>query len=365
MIKATKAIVSIAEQLKSTPKAPDFDPKIFRSKLVRFISVSHQPFALVESDEFRDLLLYASPHLRGNDILHKSGTSIRSGIEGLYSSSQAQIIEQLKLSSCQVHLSFDLWTSPNTFSLLGVCCHFMDPKWRIRTVILGIKRLVGSHHGVNIAPLIDDIFQRYQLDKKLGYFVMDNAGDNDTALRAVEKHLLSRGIVWNADAHRLRCFGHIINLVAGAFQANNPPHQWKEPRLRRPPGASKAPKPSKQRPRDAIDKIHDIAVFIMATAQRIEEFEGLNKTTIDDPLHPIKDQITRWFSAYLMLRRAVELKNSIQQMVYAHQRSTADEKNLSHCYLDDDDWDYVRKVLEFYKPLYDLVLELQSKDSSG
>jgi len=60
-------------------------PEVFRQKLLRMIAVLHLPFSIVESNEFRDLMLYSSPALRNNDTLPKSGASIKTWlIELLY-----------------------------------------------------------------------------------------------------------------------------------------------------------------------------------------------------------------------------------------------------------------------------------------
>ncbi len=52
---------------------------------------------------------------------------------------------------------------------------------------------------------------------------MDNAGDNDTALRKISHWLLTTyGVIQGADDHRLRYFGHVVGLIANAFTANKP-----------------------------------------------------------------------------------------------------------------------------------------------
>jgi hypothetical protein len=355
-----KASISIIDQLHGggAVVAP-FDPKTFREKLLRFIAVCHIPFAIVEQAAFRDLLLYASPPLRGNDTLPKSGNSIRTWLLELYIVCQVLLIKLLLESNCQVHISFDLWTSPNNFSMLGLCCHFIDRSWQARTVILGMKRLIGPHSGDNMATLLKQVLQTYKLGPRLGYCVLDNAGDNDTCLRAVEDHLLLQGIRWNADEHRLRCFGHIVNLIATAFLENKP---TKEARVRR---LSGEPKPIWTRSIDAISKLHNIVVFIMLTAQRIEQFEKINKSTHDPLLHPKREQATRWFSTLNMLRRAIQVKDSIDLFVARNSDQSSKEKTLFDSIMSQDDWNYAKEVIAFMEPLEELMLSLQGKEISG
>ena len=106
--------------------------------------------------------------------------------------------------------------------MLGIISYFIDYNFKARTVLLGLKRLIGSHSGENMAQLLIEAVKTYKLAKVLGFCVLDNAGDNDTSLRVVETFLLTQGVIWSADSYRLRCFGYIVSLVARAFTANKP-----------------------------------------------------------------------------------------------------------------------------------------------
>jgi hypothetical protein len=64
------------------------------------------------------------------------------------------LISILQTCSTSIHLSFDLWTSPNKYAMLGIICHFINNQWKARTVLLGLKRLAASHAGVDMAQLI-------------------------------------------------------------------------------------------------------------------------------------------------------------------------------------------------------------------
>jgi hypothetical protein len=85
----------------------------------------------------------------------------------------------------------------------------------------------------------------------------------------------------------------------------------------------------------------------------------------DEILHPIKENNTRWFSTYLMIIRAILLRNSIDLFVARHQTLIKDKKNLLEFTLTADDWRYCSEVLAFMKPLYLLVKELEGKSASG
>lgn len=132
-------------------------------------------------------MLYTSPHLRHDNTLLHSGGSISLSLVAVFLAYQAILITMLQACSTAIHLSFDLWTSPNKYAFLSIVCHFVDNQWKARTVLLGLKRLAASHAGVDIAQLVIQAITLYGLQYKLGYCVMDNAPDNDTALREISR----------------------------------------------------------------------------------------------------------------------------------------------------------------------------------
>jgi hypothetical protein len=192
---------------------------------------------------------------------------------------------------------------------------------------------------------------------------MDNALDNDITLREVSRYLLAtKGVIWKADEHRLRCFGHVVSLIADAFIANKP---LKSARVKRLPGVVKEDKPLWKRPIDAIFKLHEVIFFAMRTPARAKEWIDCTTEVSDDFLHPIKDNDTRWFSIYLMLVRAITLKNTIIVFTAMNLTSAKNEKNLSECIMLKEDWQYCSDVIAFMKPLYLLVKGLEGKPESG
>lgn len=96
-------------------------------------------------------MLYSAPHLRYDDSLLKSGGIISSSLVALFLACQTLLISMLQSCGTEIHLSFDLWTSPNKYAFLGIVGHFIDCRWKARTVLLGMKPLYGSHAGVDMA----------------------------------------------------------------------------------------------------------------------------------------------------------------------------------------------------------------------
>ncbi len=90
-------------------------------------------------------------------------------------------------------------------------------------------------------------------------------------------------------------------------------------------------------------------------------------SNIEDPyLHLVKDNDTHQFLIYLILVRAVNLKDSIDLFMARNQVSIRKDKgNLLGSTIDVEDWRYYTKVLAFITPLYTIVKELKGKSSNS
>jgi hypothetical protein len=135
----------------------------------------------------------------------------------------------------------------------------LDRNFKAHTIMLGLKHLIGLHSGENISHLLIEMIETYKLAHILSFYVLDNAGDNDTSLHLVQAYLLLQGVTWSVDAYRLHCFSHIVSLIASTFIANKPLKVIR---------AKGEPKPLKVKwvcPNNAISKLHHIIIFIIVT----------------------------------------------------------------------------------------------------
>ena len=134
----------------------------------------HITFSQVESTHFRRFLEVLSPRLA-----RSSGNTVRNWIITEFKQKQKQIKAQLDSSKRSIHLTFDLWTSPNHLSIVGVHGHFINSQYKVDNVMLGLRRLQGPHSGENIAEAVLSIIG---ISDRIGYFVFDNATSNTTCV---------------------------------------------------------------------------------------------------------------------------------------------------------------------------------------
>lgn len=68
---------------------------------------------------------------------------------------------------------------------------------------------------MSILPtILVNILDGYRISKKVGYVTSDNIHRNGTAMRRIKQLLRQKGIRFNAEWRRVRCIGHVLNLVA-------------------------------------------------------------------------------------------------------------------------------------------------------
>ena len=188
---------------------------------------------------------------------------------------ESQVKQIIRAARSRIHISFDLWTSPNGYALCAICAHFVGGNIRNTTVLLGLKRMKGPHGGENIAEVIIPVLEEYEVTSRLGVFMADNAESNDTAISAILTQLRPELAI---APRRARCLGHIINLAAKAFLFGSDTEAFDEiveQVTDDTPFDSKAMRDAQAawRRKGAVGKFHNIVIFIRSSPQRREAFK--------------------------------------------------------------------------------------------
>jgi hypothetical protein len=124
-------------------------------------------------------------------------------------------MKELATAKSRIHISADLWKSPNSLPIVGIVAHYLDKDLVVQSTLIGMRRVKGAHTGENIAEAMIPVLVEMGVVSRLGFFVGDNAGNNDTCWRAICRKL--RPDIKAPDNRRVRCLGHILNLAAKAF----------------------------------------------------------------------------------------------------------------------------------------------------
>jgi hypothetical protein len=178
--------------------------------LVRLFTVEQLALAKVESQAFRDLLIYLQPDLRGNI---PSRRALIRYISYAYNHSLLEVEKALTGAKSRINLSFDLWTSlGRRLSLLSVVAHYLDDQWNPATVLLALPRMFGRHTGVSIAKQLHAILTHFRISENFGHAITNNASENTACLNH-----LSELLHIDLGKRRVMCMGHVINLVAQEY----------------------------------------------------------------------------------------------------------------------------------------------------
>ena len=249
-----------------------FNETRFRRHMTRWIVSRHIPFTEVEDEDFRAMLREANPTV--NRCLVK-GDTIRSWVVVDYKKAQEEVRGMIATARSRIHISFDLWTSPNGLAIVAAITHFIGLRNEAHSVLIGIKRIVTRHCGVFIGNAILPILHEYSIGPlKLGVFIADNASTNDVAIGEILRVLRPEVTV---NEVRGRCLAHIINLTAKAYLFGKDAAAFKAIAANlnesNPDIDTIRTAQAHWKKQGAVEKLHNVVVFIRASPQRRESFK--------------------------------------------------------------------------------------------
>ena len=122
----------------------------WREDFVNWITYDNISFEQAASPWLRKLILGG-----GDQVQHllPCARTVRSWLTSTYRDRIAEVRTSLARSTSRIVLSFDAWSSPNHYSMLGVVAHWIDAEKQLRTGLLAMKVLEG-HHGVEQADVL-------------------------------------------------------------------------------------------------------------------------------------------------------------------------------------------------------------------
>ena len=80
-----------------------------------------------------------------------------------------------------------------------------------------MKRFHGPYTRENQASHFLEVIKDWNLFDNIGYFVLDNASNNDTAMASISEIFHSLGKDFPFISHHLYCFSYVINLIIKLF----------------------------------------------------------------------------------------------------------------------------------------------------
>lgn len=104
-------------------------------------------FNHVQNSGFRTFLEYVNPV--ANRMLPDFNSTVKIYAEALFAEGKQRLRHMLGTALSDIHLTCDMWTSPNHLGLLPVIGYFTSEKNKLIAVTLGLVELQGEHSGLN------------------------------------------------------------------------------------------------------------------------------------------------------------------------------------------------------------------------
>ena len=93
--------------------------------------------------------------------------------------------------------------------LNGIFAYWLNDAGKKQKLLLSLPSIDKSHSGTNIADGVAAIIKQFGLQERIGYFVLDNASNCDTAIECLAE-------IFNFKTKKchLQYVAHIFNLIA-------------------------------------------------------------------------------------------------------------------------------------------------------
>ncbi|XP_062150442.1 zinc finger BED domain-containing protein RICESLEEPER 2-like [Alnus glutinosa] len=187
-----------------------------------------------------------------------------------------------------------------------------DSDWRLNRRVLNFCNIPPPHSGLLIADALHKCFRDWGIESKVCSITVDNAKENDVALRHLRDVFnMRKSLVVGGKLFHVRCCAHITNLMVqdGLGEIG-----------------------------DIVDCVRDGIKFLVASEGRLKQFTEIAKNLHLSSKKLFLDVPTRWNSTYLMLSAAYEFKDVFSMYGFNDRQFTWVP---SH-----EDWDKVKSVCE-------------------
>ena len=192
-------------------------------------------------------------------------------------------------------------------------------------------------------------------------------------MKCIQTYLQNCGIPFDPVTRRLRCFGHVINLVVKVFLSGEDPEAFEIEITNYQALEKEQEELLAWRKKGPCGKLHNLLVYITRSPQRRDRFEEKVKQ-----LHPhssiltlIRGKETRWGRDYNSIVRAFELREALEDFVSSAIRRNENGERaetvdaLKWDKLLPEDWDTLAEIVNVLGPFRKWELLLQSRKHHG
>jgi hypothetical protein len=293
----------------------------------------------------------------------------------LYLQKKDSIKRRILSALTKAHLSFDLWTSPNRLAMVAIYSHFLDKDGRQAQYLLALRRQLGHHSGENIAHTIYSVLTEWGIQDRIGAVVSDNASNNDTCLRHLFQRLSPEYSESDVTHRRLRCYGHILNLVGKAILHGVDQDAFEQESQGLVDSGRLEEDLALWRKKGPVGKLRNIVRYIRSSPQRCERFlrisgeaeevEAQTFTIFEESSRELVltlNNETRWNSTYLMIQRALQKREQLSHYLFDSTTTVEASQRLApEDSLTPEDWRVLIELMTVLEPLYHQTMRTQGR----
>ncbi|XP_057808840.1 LOW QUALITY PROTEIN: serine/threonine-protein kinase ATM [Salvia miltiorrhiza] len=199
--------------------------------------------------------------------------------------------------------------------------HYVDSNWNLQKRTLNFCDIPPPHTGVVISDVLQRCFREWGIEEKVWTITVDNASNNDVAVRILKENLLFRHTLpLGGQIFHVRCCAHILNLLV---------------------------KDGLSSIQDVISKVRESVKYVAASEARVIMFGEIAKQLELSSKKLVLDCVTRWNATYFMLSCALEFKAVFPRY---------QQRDPSYTTLpSDEEWEKVRIVCSFLEDFHEIT----------
>ncbi|KIL54666.1 hypothetical protein M378DRAFT_18675 [Amanita muscaria Koide BX008] len=343
-----------------------------RAVIVKWVAESMRPYSIVEDEGFHMLMKTGRPMYR-----IPSMATVARDVKHVFKKTKMRIAKILQEYPGSLSFATDCWTSPNHKAYVTITVH-LEKDGLPLSFLLDIMELATSHSGINLARAFADMLKEFEIGHKILAITSDNASSNDKMTDRLMRHLS----MFRGPKTRVRCFLHIVNLVAKVIvrqfdagkvtdEAGNVLAELEDnldgdDEERVDELASELLELGDDEEIESVEPMQTVirklrkisfAVKNSSTLALPEWFKILDRLNISQRMIP-RDVKTRWNSTYDMLKFAVEYRTAIDEL-------TANRKfELREYEMNQEEWVLAAQLCKVLKVFKDATLSF-SKSASN
>ncbi|XP_026480145.1 zinc finger BED domain-containing protein 4-like [Ctenocephalides felis] len=229
---------------------------------------SFHAFSLVEERAFKKLMRWIPGY-----VLPSRKTVSGSMLEEQYNKAVENTRAEVLAEAQTICITLDVWTSRVTEAYVAVTGHYITDNYNLKTVLLGCCQFEGAHTSENLAIEIQTILDNWKLLQKVNFAISDNANNMKKAIKDILK------------IKHYGCFAHTINLIVND---------------------------GLKLIKSEIDIIKKIVGHFRRSVTACEKLQKYQMQQYGHTKKLIQDVETRWNSTFYMVKRFVEVEESIR-----------------------------------------------------